>query len=114
MVLGYLITDGGPGYDALGRVVATATVTYRGQTVEASTLPRRGRRSERFTDPSGLILVRFRAESAGQYVLRLKVTSVPPHLEIGGADILLYKVAETGERPNQAMHQRLSGVAFQC
>jgi hypothetical protein len=108
VVLWYLITDAGAGYGALGRVAGRAEVTYRGQTVQESTLPRRGRRSERFTDTNGLILLRFRADSAGQYLLRLEVTSVPPYLEISGAGIRVFKLAETRERPNQAM-QRTAG-----
>ena len=94
VVLWYVITDAGAGYDALGRVAGKAAVTHRGRTVQESTLPRRGKRSDLFTDTNGLILLRFRADSAGQYVLRLEVTSVPPHLEIHGAGIRVFKLAQ--------------------
>jgi hypothetical protein len=95
VVLWYAITDAGAGYDALGRVTGSATVAYRGETVQESTLPRRGKRSDLFTDTNGLILLRFTAQSAGQYVLQLNITSVPPHLEIHGALIRVFKLADT-------------------
>lgn len=94
VVLWYAITDAGAGYDALGRVTGSATVAYRGETVQESTLPRRGKRSDLFTDTNGLILLRFTAQSAGQYVLQLNITSVPPHLEIHGAGIRVFKLGE--------------------
>ena len=95
VVLWYAITDAGAGYDALGRVTGSATVAYRGQIVQQSTLPRRGKRSDLFTDTNGLILVRFTAQSAGKYVLQLNITSVPPHLEIHGSLIRVLKLADT-------------------
>ena len=94
LVLWYAFTDAGAGYDALGRVSGTVAVTYRGQLVQSDMLPRHGKRSELFTDPNGLILTRFRAESAGRYVLKLHISSVPPHLEIGGAGLRVLKLAE--------------------
>jgi len=95
VVLWYAITDAGAGYDALGRVTGRATVAYRGQIVQQSTLPRRGKRSDLFTDTNGLILVRFTAQSAGKYVLQLNITSVPPRLEIHGSLIRVLKLADT-------------------
>jgi hypothetical protein len=94
VVLWYAITDAGAGYDALGRVTGSATVACRGQTVQESTMPRRGKRSDLFTDTNGLILVRFTALSAGKYVLHLNITSVPPGLEIHGALIRVLKLAD--------------------
>ena len=94
VVLWYATTDAGAGYDALGRVTGKATVAYRGHTVQESTVPRRAKRSDLFTDTNGLILLRFTAQSAGQYVLQLNITSVPPHLELHGAGIRVFKLAE--------------------
>jgi hypothetical protein len=104
VVLWYFITDSGAGYDALSRVTGTAEVAYRGHVIERSTLPRRGAHSERFTDTNGVILVRFEAPSAGRYVVRLNITSVPPHLEITGAGVRVLKLADT-RRPNHAMER---------
>ena len=94
VVLWYFITDAGAGYDALGRVTGTAAVTFRGDVIQQSVLPRRGRRSELFTDTNGLILLGFDAPSAGRYVLRLNITSVPEHLDISGSGIRLLKLRD--------------------
>jgi hypothetical protein len=94
LVLWYPFTDAGAGYDALGRVSGTVAVTHRGKIVQQDTLPRRGKRSELFTDTNGLILIRLKARSAGHYMLRLNITSVPPHLEIGGAGFRIFKLAK--------------------
>jgi hypothetical protein len=99
VVLWYFITDSGAGYDALSRVTGTAEIAYRGHVIERGTLPRRGARSDRFTDTNGLILVRFEAPSSGRYVVRIDITSVPPHLEITGAGVRVLKLADT-PRPN--------------
>jgi hypothetical protein len=104
VVLWYFITDSGAGYDALSRVTGTAEVAYRAHVIERSTLPRRGAHSERFTDTNGLILARFEAPSSGRYVVRINITSVPPHLEITGAGVRVLKLAHT-PRPNQAMER---------
>jgi hypothetical protein len=104
VVLWYFITDSGAGYDALGRVTGTASVAYRGHVIQQSALPRRGTRSELFTDTNGLILLRFEARSSGQYLLRLNVTSVPPHLQISGAGVRVLKLADT-PRSNHAMER---------
>ena len=102
VALWYFITDAGAGYDALARVTGTADITFRGAVIQRSVLPRHGRRRDLFTDTNGLILLRFEAPSAGRYVLRLNITSVPEHLEISGAGIRLLKLRDT-PRPNQAM-----------
>jgi hypothetical protein len=110
VVLWYFITDSGAGYDALSRVTATAEVAYRGHVIERSTLPRRGARFDRFTDTNGLILVRFEAPSSGRYVVRMDITSVPPHLEIRGAGVRVLKLADT-PRPNHAMERTADRLA---
>jgi hypothetical protein len=103
-VLWYFITDSGAGYDALALVTGKAEVAYHGHVIQRSTLPRRGARSDRFTDTNGLILVRFEAPSSGRYVVRMNITSVPPHLEITGAGVRVLKLADT-PRPNHAMER---------
>jgi hypothetical protein len=103
----FFITDSGAGYDALALVTGPAEVAYRDHVIERSTLPRRGARSDRFTDTNGLILVRFEAPSSGRYVVRMNITSVPPHLEITGAGILVFKLADR-KRPNPSL-QRTAG-----
>jgi hypothetical protein len=105
VVLSYFITDSGAGYDALALVTGTAEVAYRGHVIERSTLPRHGAPSDRFTGTNGLILVRFEAPSSGRYVVRMNITSVPPHLEITGAGILVFKLADR-KRPNQSLPNR--------
>jgi hypothetical protein len=104
VVLWYFITDSGAGYEALALVTGTAEVTYRGRVIERGTLPRRGARSDRFTDTNGLILVRFEAPSRGRYLVRMNITSVPPDLEITGAGVRVLKLADR-KRPNPAMQR---------
>jgi hypothetical protein len=68
-------------------------VTCRGHVVQEAALPRRGKRSELFTDTNGLILMRLKAASAGQYQLRLNITSVPHFLENAGAGLQVFRLA---------------------
>jgi hypothetical protein len=110
VVLWYAITDAGAGFEALGKVAGKVAITFHGRIVQQDTLPRRGTMSELFTDTNGLILTRFKAESAGNYILRLNVTAVPPHLDIYGAGVRVLKLAETSsdrasveKRPNYAI-----------
>ena len=98
VVLYYFITDTGAGYDALGQVSGTAVVTSGGRVIQQSALPRRGKRSELFTDTNGLVLLRLQSPAARKYVLRLNITSVPRHLELHGAGVIIFKLGDTRAR----------------